>query len=181
MVGGRRGQLAAGRESVRLSAARPSAPPSASRPDAAALGSATAGRCGRPARCALPPRPRRRRPVGRSVSQSRCARRGSCGRSRRLPGRSAAPEEAAAAGAAAAHPGPLEDRVAAAVSAQPRSRGGRRGRPGADCEALPRLLPPFSRRPAPPSGRGAGGRAWGGVAAGPGPGSLDHAQRGGGG
>lgn len=54
-------------------------------------------------------------------------------------------------------PGPLEDRAAAAVSAQPRPRGGRRGRPGADCEALPRLPPPFSRRPAPPSGRGAGG------------------------
>ena len=32
-------------------------------------------------------------------------------------------------------------------------------------EALPSLPPPFSRRPAPPSGRGADGRAWGGVAA----------------
>lgn len=175
MVGGGRRERAAGRESVRLWAARPSAPPSASRPDAAALGSAAAGLCGRPARRALPPRPRRRRPVGRSVSQSvnqsRSARRGSCGHSRRLSGRSAAPgEEAVAAaggaGAAAAQPGAARG-LSSCRGERPASPSGLAEGTGRArvCEALSPLPPPFSRRPAPPSGRGAGGRAWGGVAA----------------
>lgn len=68
MAGGGRGERAAGRESVRPSAARPATPPSASRPDAAALGSAAAGRCGRPSRRALGPAPAAA--AARWVSQS---------------------------------------------------------------------------------------------------------------
>lgn len=74
------------------------------------------------------------RSVGQSVSQSRCARRGSCGRSRRVRGRSAAPEEAAAG-------------AAGATAARPRAAGGSSSCRG-ECSASP------SSRAERPAGRG---------------------------
>lgn len=188
MVGGGRGggERAAGRASVRLSAAGPSAPPSASRPDAAAHGPTRRGwalRPPRPPRAPAPPPPPRR-PVGQSVSQSvshgargagAAGAHGVCregaprlGRRRRGGGAAAAggaqvaaaqPVAAAVAGAAGG-PSSCRGECSASPSGPAEESGRARG-----CEALPPLPPPFSRRPAAPSGHGADGRARGGVAA----------------
>lgn len=136
-------------------------------------GSAAAARCGRPARRArhrLAPAAAAR-PVGQSVSHGRAAREL---RALAASSREGAPRLRRRRRRPLPSPGPIpepcppEDRAVAAVSAQPRPRERPRSWRGAGLGSAAVAPPPFSRLPAPPSGRGAGGRAWGGVGAGAG-------------
>lgn len=119
---------------------------------------------GRPVRRALPARSRPASrpppgpPVSQSASQSRSARRGSCGRSRRLSGGSAAPGRRrrrrrlrSRPARPLRSPGPPVSRAAVAVSAQV-ALGLAGEAAGAGLGGTAALPPPFSRRPAPPSG-----------------------------